>query len=93
MRNETELVTKTENFVSQIMHIDCMNQSNKLELSINPTIPYDTVTKLKEIYNDMYLAEKESNSPIYESEMTTCLKHDQPINCRACQLAYIDKAK
>lgn len=93
LTNESELAAEPDNFVSQLMHIDCITKSlDEPQLNINPAVHNNVAVNLKQIYENTYL-KKESDLPEYQPEMSICLKHDQPISFRARRLAYTDKIK
>lgn len=94
LHNKANELTKTDDFVDQIMHIDCVDQSaEKVDLNISPNVCPDIAKDLKSLYNNVYLTSKELDSPVSEPEMTICLKHEQPISFRARRLAHSDKTK
>jgi len=93
LTNESEPAAEPNNFVSQLMYIDCTTKSlDEPELNINPAVHNNVAVNLKQIYENTYLKE-ESDVPEYQPEMSICLKHDQPISFRARRLAHTDKIK
>jgi len=48
-----------DDFVDQIMHIDCADQSlDELDLNINMNVSYDATERIKSLYRDVYLTNK-----------------------------------
>jgi len=92
-RNKTD-VSANADFVDQIMHINCADRTfDELDLNIDANASRDAAENVKRLYRDVYLADKESDIPDGRSEMTICLKHEQPISFRARRLAHTDKIK